>query len=346
MDEVGPRQAWGPSGCKLRVREPATSRRPHPSHPAAAAARRPPPASPAVLDTHASNHALFPLQVHQLGPADMPGLPAECYRGLVVGQQLVAKGRQGTSALNKVQVWWWAGWLRQVSKPSGHASALPALPTSGPCGRASLKVLLLVEGEAHAAGQGTRVQPLPILSWSCCRPPQPCGRQPRLNVGAAPRLGPLPALLQVLLCCVRLPHVGSDVLITLNSPIFISERSAAAEHAGARSSMGDGWAWGGSGSGPEGRAGKEQAELPRCGWKASRSSRRSEARSRAAGMCRSDSSPSPPPPDLPSSLPRHAGAGYKGVHLTAPALFRQILATFSIADWGLFDGGDGGGAPQ
>ncbi|PSC69030.1 putative ran guanine nucleotide release factor [Micractinium conductrix] len=117
-------------------------------------------------------------EVHQLGPADMPGLPAECYRGLVVGQQLVAKGRQGTSALNKVQV---------------------------------------------------------------------------------------------LLCCVRLPHVGSDVLITLNSPIFISERSAAAEH---------------------------------------------------------------------------AGAGYKGVHLTAPALFRQILATFSIADWGLFDGGDGGGAPQ
>lgn len=69
----------------------------------------------------------------------MPGLPPDCYRGLAVGQQAVTKGRQGSSALNKVQV---------------------------------------------------------------------------------------------LLCVVRLPRHGSDVLLTLNSPIYISERSAAAEHAG------------------------------------------------------------------------------------------------------------------
>lgn len=33
---------------------------------------------------------------------------------------------------------------------------------------------------------------------------------------------------------IRLPQHGSDVLITLNSPIYISEHSAAAEHAGGR----------------------------------------------------------------------------------------------------------------
>lgn len=35
-----------------------------------------------------------------------------------------------------------------------------------------------------------------------------------------------------MLCVIRLPQHGSDVLITLNSPIYISEHSAAAEHAG------------------------------------------------------------------------------------------------------------------
>lgn len=36
-----------------------------------------------------------------------------------------------------------------------------------------------------------------------------------------------------------------------------------------------------------------------------------------------------------------AGAGFKGAHLTAPALFRSILATFAINDWALFGGGSG-----
>jgi hypothetical protein len=34
-----------------------------------------------------------------------------------------------------------------------------------------------------------------------------------------------------------------------------------------------------------------------------------------------------------------AGAGFKGAHLTAPLLFRRMLATFQIKDWGLFGGG-------
>jgi hypothetical protein len=41
---------------------------------------------------------------------------------------------------------------------------------------------------------------------------------------------------------------------------------------------------------------------------------------------------------LPPLL-RAAGAGFKGAHLTAPALFRTVLATFQINDWGLFGGG-------
>lgn len=44
------------------------------------------------------------LQAHVLSPADMPDLPPECYKSLAVGQQAVSKGRQGSSALNKVQV--------------------------------------------------------------------------------------------------------------------------------------------------------------------------------------------------------------------------------------------------
>lgn len=39
-------------------------------------------------------------------------------------------------------------------------------------------------------------------------------------------------LLQVILCNVRLPQYGSDLVITFNTPVFISEHSAAAEHAG------------------------------------------------------------------------------------------------------------------
>ncbi|EFN58622.1 hypothetical protein CHLNCDRAFT_140842 [Chlorella variabilis] len=105
-----------------------------------------------------------------LTPQDMPRLPPDCFKALVVGQQAVAKGQQGSSALNKVQI---------------------------------------------------------------------------------------------ILCCVRLPQHGSDLLITLNSPIFISEKSAAAQH---------------------------------------------------------------------------AGAGFKGAHLLAPLLFKQIIASFRINNWGLFGG--------
>lgn len=103
-----------------------------------------------------------------LGPTDMPGVPEGCFKSLLVGQQVVSKGRQGSSALNKIQV---------------------------------------------------------------------------------------------ALCVVRLPQQVTDLLITLNTPIFISEHSAAAEH---------------------------------------------------------------------------AGAGFKGAHLTAPLLFRQMLKTFKIVDWSLF----------
>jgi len=45
-----------------------------------------------------------------------------------------------------------------------------------------------------------------------------------------------------------------------------------------------------------------------------------------------------------TSASQSAGAGFKGAHLTAPALFRQILASFKINDWGLFGGGGGDGA--
>ena len=42
--------------------------------------------------------------VHELTAADMPGLPAGCCASLAEGQQAVTKGRQGSRALNKVQV--------------------------------------------------------------------------------------------------------------------------------------------------------------------------------------------------------------------------------------------------
>lgn len=118
-----------------------------------------------------------------LGPADMPGLPPECYRVLVLGQQAVAKGRQDTSALNKVQV-----------RVGGRAcrcclAGCPRQECSG-CTRA-----------------------VSLLQLAARRATQPT--------------------VQVALCVVRLPQHGSDVLLTLNTPIYISEKSAAAEHAGA-----------------------------------------------------------------------------------------------------------------
>ena len=60
-----------------------------------------------LLKRHwASRSSLLRLscQAQVLGPADMPGLPPECFKVVVVGQQAVSKGRQGSQALNQVQV--------------------------------------------------------------------------------------------------------------------------------------------------------------------------------------------------------------------------------------------------
>ncbi|KAL4857856.1 Ran guanine nucleotide release factor [Chlorella vulgaris] len=120
-----------------------------------------------------AQHAQIDMQ-YVLSQQDVPDLPPDCFKAILVGQQAVTKGRQGSDALNKVHI---------------------------------------------------------------------------------------------ILCCIRLPQHGSDLLLTLNSPIYISEKSAAAEH---------------------------------------------------------------------------AGAGFKGAHLTAPALFKQIISSLRINDWGLF--GDRPGA--
>jgi hypothetical protein len=131
-----------------------------------------------------------------LGVQDIPGLPPDSFKALAVGQQAVAKGRQGSSALNKVQVR--VGGKTATMQPTGTAAAT-ALCQMWP---AALVGLLRV---------------------AKCRPLVP----------ADPLSCPCDALhTQVILCVVRLPQHGSDVLLTLNSPIFISEHSAAAEHAG------------------------------------------------------------------------------------------------------------------
>lgn len=205
----------------------------------------------------------------------MPGLPPECHKSLAVGQQAVSKGRQGSSALNKVQV---------------------------------------------------------------------------------------------MLCCIRLPQHGSDLLVTLNSPVFISDKSAAAEHAGKRRA--------GVCAGGTNRQRHAQiltvAEVPSL----PAALRPKTSRSRACTVHLQPGPASMPlsarpvlaapllPPKtrlplaalyqppagtpVPSRASRHhpfhvpppllqpAGAGFKGAHLTAPALFRQILASLRINDWGLF----------
>lgn len=66
---------------------------------------------------------------------------------------------------------------------------------------------------------------------------------------------------QINLLVVRLPNFGTDVLVTLNTPIFISEQSAAAQQ---------------------------------------------------------------------------AGSGYKNAYSSAPDLFRRIIATLEIRDFGIF----------
>lgn len=128
-----------------------------------------------------------------LTPQDMPRLPPDCFKALVVGQQAVAKGQQGSSALNKVQVVEGVpciGWGRSRGGRSGTLHHRAALG-----------------GALHC------------LARSC------------LGAAASAAASAIP-LLQIILCCVRLPQHGSDLLITLNSPIFISEKSAAAQHAG------------------------------------------------------------------------------------------------------------------
>ena len=38
------------------------------------------------------------------GPQDMPGVPAEAYKAVIMGEQVVSKSRQGSEAANRVQV--------------------------------------------------------------------------------------------------------------------------------------------------------------------------------------------------------------------------------------------------
>lgn len=192
---------------------------------------------------------------HTLRAEDMPGLPPETFKALVVGQQAVAKGRQGSDALNKVQV--------------------------GPAGR----------GWAQACG---------VLGPSCS---VTCPVSPLPQTLSTYCLVPF-TVLKVILCVVRLPQHGSDILLTCNSPIFISEHSAAVEHAGKLMPPWRAWL-------------RSDAEpLPSC---------------LIVGACASTHR-------LMSAASCAAGAGYKGAHLTAPALFRRILATFQINDWGLLGG--------
>lgn len=136
-----------------------------------------------------------------LSPSDMPSLPPECHTSLAVGQQAVSKGRQGSSALNKVQV------------GRGCGGACPRW-----CGRDGWTCFPGVTGRLKRWPVGVEAERAPRLSMLLA------------NVGNGM---PWPGLhAQVLLCCIRLPRHGSDVLITLNSPIYISDKSAAAEHAG------------------------------------------------------------------------------------------------------------------
>ena len=130
--------------------------------------------------------------VEELTAADMPGLPAGCHASLAVGQQAVTKGRQGSRALNKVQV----GCVGRLPRRHWVHTGCNRIPTSS---------------FLHAT----------CMPRTCSRPLAP-----------TPAPIPPPHPPQVILCCIRLPQHGSDVLITLNSPIYISEHSAAAEHAG------------------------------------------------------------------------------------------------------------------
>lgn len=53
----------------------------------------------------------------------MPGVPADCFKSVAVGQQAVSKGRQGTQALNKVQASGWRGSLNVCGNQVAMAMA-------------------------------------------------------------------------------------------------------------------------------------------------------------------------------------------------------------------------------
>lgn len=223
--------------------------------PAAAGARRPanrPCSSPLAC-------AQSP-QVHSLGPADAPGLPAACYKALVVGQQAVCKGRQGSSARNKVQV------LKR-----GMGAVL--LPTS------AAGLLLL---PAFTALPNRCLLLMSLLPAHPCCPSSVAGHAVRGAPAAARQRRPAHP---------QLAHLD-----------FGAVGGRGARRRAALLCFGGLRAW------PVGRAA--------AGW-----------------LTR----------NLLSRRSHPAGAGFKGAHLTAPALFRRILATFTINDWSLF-GADGGGA--
>ena len=92
-------------------------------------------------------------------------MPAEAYKAVAVGEQMVSKGRQGSDAANRVQV-------RCITPDKG----LPMDSTDCSC-------LVIEKALVHA---------------------------------------------QVMMAIIRLQHVASEVLITLNTPVHVSERSAVA----------------------------------------------------------------------------------------------------------------------
>lgn len=255
-----------------------------------------------------------------LGPAEMPGLPPECFKVVVVGQQAVSKGRQGSQALNKVQVRGGecGSFLIQQAVHAGVRSV-----EEGRCGRSGRLCGMPCKrggkGQAECPARQRQQQQLlrqllvllPALSpqrHSRCVPlPQPAGHLVR---------DPATAARQRRAHHAEFPHLHQR-----------AQRSGRARRCGL-----GGWVLGGCALGsvrdalfnepcllPPGQA-------PLVG---------TNLRSRAAGMTNA----------LPCLSPRvtAAGSGFKGAHLTAPALFGSILASFTINDWSLFGGGSGGG---
>ena len=97
---------------------------------------------------------------------------------------------------------------------------------------------------------------------------------------------------QLIVAVVQMPQVDSDLVVSLNTPQYISEKSAPAEHAGEQTAP---------------FACTPLVIEPPCLLK-TRSLRR---------RCT-------------------AGSGFKGHQLEAPELFKCMLQTLAIKDWGLF----------